>query len=98
MYKTLHYFCTKLASFYLYGFRNVISTKPYFQLKEITTNFSYEIQNPKHYFQLEEITTNFSYEIQNPKHYFQLEEIITNFSYKIQNDRRCLNVSRNIIT
>ena len=41
LYKTLHYFCAKLASFL-----NVISTKPYFQLEEITTNFSYETQNP----------------------------------------------------
>ena len=97
MYKTLHYFCTKLASFYLYGSRNVLSTKPYFQLEENTTNFSYEIQNPKHYFQLEEITTHFSYEIQNPKHCFQLEVITINFCYKIQNHIRYLNVSRNII-
>ena len=50
-------FCAKLASFCLYGSRNVISTKHYFQHKENITNFSYEIQNPKHYFQLEEITS-----------------------------------------
>ena len=30
LYKTLHYFCTKLASFGLYGSRNVISTKTFF--------------------------------------------------------------------
>ena len=85
------------ASFYLCGFRNVISTKPYFQIEEITINFSYKIQNPKPYSQIEEITINFSYKIQNPKPYFQIEEITTNFSYKIQNHRHYLNVSRNII-
>ena len=78
MYKTLHYFFTKLASFYLYGSRNVISTKHYFQREEITTNFSYEIQNPKHYFQCEEITTNFSYEIQNPNIIFNARKLLQN--------------------
>ena len=77
MYKTLYYPCTKLASFRLYGSRNVISTKPYFQREEITTNFSYEIQNPRHYFQHE-------YEIQNLKHYFQCEEIT---KFQLQNSK-----------
>ena len=86
----LYIICTRLVSFCLYGSRNVISTKLYFQRK-------YEIQNLKRYFQREENITNFSYEIQNPKHYFQREEITANFSYKIQNHRRYLNVSRNII-
>ena len=69
-------FVPNLLHFYLYGFRNVISTKPYFQLEEITTNFSYEIQNPKHYFQLKEITTNFSYEIQNHRGYLNVSRNI----------------------
>ena len=47
LYKTLHYFCTKLASFGLYGSRNVISTKTlFFYFEEITTNFSHKNQNP----------------------------------------------------
>ena len=49
LYKTLHYFSTNLASFCLYSSRNIISTKPYFQIKEITTNFSYKIQNHRRY-------------------------------------------------
>ena len=50
LYKTLHYFSTKLCFiFYLCGSRNLISTKPYFQIEEITTNFSYKIQNRRCY-------------------------------------------------
>ena len=41
------WFCIKLyiifASFCLYGSKNVISTKHYFQCEEITTNFSNKI-------------------------------------------------------
>ena len=46
LHKTLHYFSTNRAFFCLYSSRNIISTKPYFQIEEITTNFSYKIQNP----------------------------------------------------
>ena len=56
-------FCTKLVSFCLYGSRNVISTKHYFQRE-------YKIQNLKRYFQREENITKFGYEIQNPKTLF----------------------------
>ena len=49
LYKTLHYFITKLCFIHLCGSRNVISTKPYFQIEEITTNFSYKIQNHRRY-------------------------------------------------
>ena len=70
LYKTLHYFCTKLASFGLHGSRNVISTKTlFFYFEEITTNFSYEIQNPKHYFQCK-------YEIQNPNIIFNSRKLL----------------------
>ena len=91
LYKTQHYFCAKLASFCLFGSRNVISTKHYFQHKENITNFSYEIQNPKHYFQLEEITTQREYEIQNLKTLFQLEEITSQCEYEIQNPKHYFN-------
>ena len=78
LYKTLHYFSTNLASFCLYGSRNIISIKSYFQIEEITTNFSYKIQNPKSksYFQTEEITTNFSYKIQNHRRYLNVSRNI----------------------
>ena len=76
LYKTLHYFITKLCFIHLCGSRNVISTKPYFQIEEITTNFSYKIQNPKPYFQIEEITTNFSYKIQNHRRYLNVSRNI----------------------
>ena len=73
LYKTLHYFCTKLASFGLYGSRNVISIKTLFLFQGNYYQFQYKIQNPKHYFQCE-------YENSNSKHYFQLEEIsVTKF-------------------
>ena len=63
--KLQDWFCIKLYTilvpnllhFYLYGFRNLTSTKPYFQIEEITKNFSCKIQNPKPYFQMEEIST-----------------------------------------
>ena len=58
-------FVPNLLHFYLYGFRNVISTKHYFQRQ-------YEIQNTKPYFQLEEITANFSYKIQNHRRYLNV--------------------------
>ena len=58
MKKLQDWFCIKLyiiflvpnlLHFYLYGSRNIISTKPYFQCEEITTNFSYKIQNHRCY-------------------------------------------------
>ena len=92
LYKTLHYFCTKLASFGLYGSRNVLVPRHYFiiisrKLLPISV-MKFKIQN---------IIFNESTKFKS-KHYFQLKEIAANFSYKIQNHRHYLNVSRNIIT
>ena len=44
-------------------------SKHYFQHKEITTNFSYKIQNPKHYFQRE-------HKIQNPNIIFYPRKLL----------------------
>ena len=67
-------FCTKLASFGLYGSRNVISIKILFYFEKITTNFNTKIQNQKHYFQRE-------YETQNPNIIFNLRK------FQLQNSK-----------
>ena len=62
LYKILHYFVPDYLHFGCMVLENVISTKHYFQLEEITSQREYKIQNPKHYFQLEEIAANLSTE------------------------------------
>ena len=49
LYKTLHYFSTKLASFYLYASGNVISTKHYFQNRGNYYKFQLQNSNHRHY-------------------------------------------------
>ena len=87
LYKTLHYFVPKLASFCVYSSRNIISTKTLFSTQGKYYKFHYEIQNAKTLFSTQGKYYKFQYEIQNPKHYFQLEEITSQCKYEIQNPK-----------
>ena len=50
LYKTLHYSCTKLASFCLYGSRNIISTKTLFSMRGNYYKFQLRNSKSEHYY------------------------------------------------